>query len=83
MMISKLMPALACYRTVIDRVVLFWASFILTRPPGAVVGDFLDKPVAHGGLEPSRAGASLVIGLAIATLILIIPQRAAETEVAR
>ena len=75
--------ALAYYRTTINRVALFWAAFILTRPLGAVVGDFLDKPVAHGGLELSRAGASLVIGLAIATLILIIPQRAAETEVAR
>lgn len=75
--------ALACYRTAINRVALFWAAFILTRPLGAVVGDFLDKPVAHGGLELSRAGASLVIGLAIATLILIIPQRAAETEIAR
>jgi uncharacterized membrane-anchored protein len=71
--------ALACYRTSIDRVALFWAAFILTRPLGAVVGDFLDKPVAHGGLELSRAGASLVLGLIIGTLILIIPQRAAET----
>lgn len=75
--------ALAYYRTAISRVALFWAAFILTRPLGAVVGDFLDKPVAHGGLELSRAGASLVLGLAIATLILAIPQRAAETRPAR
>jgi uncharacterized membrane-anchored protein len=75
--------ALAYYRTTINRVALFWAAFILTRPLGAVVGDFLDKPVAHGGLELSRAGASLVIGLAIATLILILPQRAAEKQIAR
>lgn len=74
---------LACYRTSISRVALFWAAFILTRPLGAVVGDFLDKPVAHGGLELSRAGASLVLGLAIATLILAIPQRAAETSLAQ
>lgn len=71
---------IAYYRTRISRVALFWAAFILTRPLGAVVGDFLDKPVAHGGLELSRAGASLVLGLAIATLILAIPQRAAETS---
>jgi uncharacterized membrane-anchored protein len=71
--------AIAYYRTRISRVALFWAAFILTRPLGAVVGDFLDKPVAHGGLELSRAGASLVLGLAIAMLILAIPQRATET----
>lgn len=69
----------AYYRSAISRVALFWAAFILTRPLGAVVGDFLDKPVAHGGLELSRAGASLVLGLAITALILAIPQRAAET----
>ncbi len=71
--------ALAYYRTSINRVALFWAAFILTRPLGAVVGDFLDKPVSHGGLELSRAGASLVLGLVIVTLALVIPQRAAET----
>lgn len=72
--------ALAYYRTSISRVGLFWAAFILTRPLGAVVGDFLDKPVSHGGLALSRAGASAVLALAIATLILVIPQRAADTE---
>ncbi len=69
--------ALAFYRTAISHVALFWAAFILTRPLGAVVGDFLDKPIAKGGLDLSRAGASLVLGLAILTLILAIRQRAA------
>lgn len=72
--------ALAYWRTAISRVGLFWAAFILTRPLGAVVGDFLDKPIAKGGLELSRAGASLVLGIAIVVLILAIPQRAAEAE---
>ncbi len=72
--------ALAYYRTAISRVALFWAAFILTRPLGAVVGDFLDKPVSHGGLELSRAGASLVLGIAITVLILAIPQRAGGRE---
>ncbi len=75
--------ALAYYRTSISRVGLFWASFILTRPLGAVVGDFLDKPVAHGGLALSRAGASIVLAIAIATLILMIPQRPAEADARR
>src|SRR5206468_891408 len=34
--------------TNMSRVVLFWAAFILTRPLGATVGDFLDKPVSAG-----------------------------------
>lgn len=72
--------ALAYYRASISRVGLFWAAFILTRPLGAVVGDFLDKPVSHGGLALSRAGASAVLALAIATLILVIPQRPADTD---
>lgn len=71
--------AIAYYRTSISRVGLFWAAFILTRPLGAVVGDFLDKPASHGGLALSRAGASAVLALAIATLILVMPQRPAET----
>lgn len=75
---ALLLAIAAAYRwTSVSRVGLFWAAFILTRPLGAVVGDFLDKPVAHGGLELSRAGASLVLGLVIATLLLALPQRAA------
>lgn len=69
--------ALAYFRTSLDRVALFWAAFILTRPLGAVVGDFLDKPHAKGGLELSRPLASLVLGLAIVALILFLRQRAA------
>lgn len=72
--------ALAYLRTHIDRVALFWAAFILTRPLGAVVGDFLDKPVAHGGLELSRVWATLVLGVAITGLILAFRQQSAPAE---
>jgi uncharacterized membrane-anchored protein len=58
-----------------NNVLLFWAAFILTRPLGATVGDFLDKPVAKGGLELSRPIASLVMAVAIIVLILALPQR--------
>jgi uncharacterized membrane-anchored protein len=68
--------ALLYYRTSISRIALFWAAFILTRPPGATVGDFLDKPLAQGGLDLSRPIASLVLAAAIVLLILILPQRA-------
>lgn len=70
--------ALLYFRTAVSRALLFWAAFILTRPLGAVVGDFLDKPVAQGGLELSRAAASLVLATAIMALIWLVPQRAGE-----
>ena len=59
----------------VHRVFLFWAAFILTRPLGATVGDFLDKPVDKGGLEWSRPLASAVLAIVIILLILILPQR--------
>jgi len=68
--------ALLYFATKANRVLLFWAAFILTRPLGATVGDFLDKPVAKGGLELSRPAASVVLAVAIIMLILLLPQRA-------
>ncbi|EJO87103.1 hypothetical protein MCOL_V219446 [Mycobacterium colombiense CECT 3035] len=61
--------------TSISRVALFWLAFILTRPLGATVGDFIDKPVADGGLAWSRPLASAVLAALIAVLIAVIPQR--------
>jgi uncharacterized membrane-anchored protein len=68
--------AAAYYWTTVSRVLLFWAAFILTRPLGATVGDFLDKPINHGGLALSRPIASAVIGAMILASILLLPQRA-------
>src|SRR5262249_17943523 len=62
--------------TGISRVMLFWAAFILTRPLGATVGDFFDKPFAKGGLSVSRPLASAIIAGAIVLLVVLIPQRA-------
>jgi uncharacterized membrane-anchored protein len=73
-----LLTALLYYFTSISRVILFWAAFILTRPLGAVVGDFLDKPHAQGGLALSRYAASLALLAVIITLILIFQQRPAS-----
>jgi uncharacterized membrane-anchored protein len=60
----------------VSRVLLFWAAFILTRPLGATLGDFLDKPVSHGGLAFSRPLASAIIAAFIVIGILMLPQRA-------
>ncbi len=68
--------ALLYFTTDISRVLLFWVAFILTRPLGATVGDFLDKPVAQGGLALSRFTASGVLVVFIIACILLIPQRA-------
>jgi uncharacterized membrane-anchored protein len=62
--------------TDVSRVLLFWAAFILTRPLGATLGDFLDKPLGHGGLELSRPIASAVIAAIMIACILVLPQRA-------
>ena len=67
--------AILYFATRTNRVLLFWAAFVLTRPLGATVGDFLDKPVASGGLALSRPIASLVLAVAIVALIAFIPQR--------
>jgi uncharacterized membrane-anchored protein len=64
------------YFTRLSRTALFWAAFILTRPLGATVGDFLDKPVADGGLAISRLYASLLIAAVMIVCILVFPQRA-------
>jgi uncharacterized membrane-anchored protein len=63
------------YWTEISRVFLFWAAFILTRPLGATVGDFLDKPTSDGGMALSRPLASAVILILIVALIAVLPQR--------
>jgi uncharacterized membrane-anchored protein len=70
--------AIAYYRTTLSRTLLFWTAFVLTRPLGAVVGDFLDKPLNAGGLALSRYAASAVLLLFMVTCIMIFPQRAAK-----
>jgi uncharacterized membrane-anchored protein len=67
--------AILYFATKVSRVFLFWAAFILTRPLGATVGDFLDKPLDKGGLEMSRPLASAVLAVVILVLILVLPQR--------
>jgi len=64
--------------TGLSRVFLFWAAFILTRPLGATVGDFLDKPRSDGGMALSRPIASAVIAVFIIACLLVLPQRAGQ-----
>ncbi len=64
--------------TNVSRTALFWFAFVLTRPLGATVGDFLDKPLDHGGLALSRYEASISLAVAMVVLILVLPQRAEQ-----
>jgi len=76
---SLLLIVLAAYLwTNISKTALFWAAFILTRPLGAVVGDFLDKPISKGGLALSRYSASAALLVVIVGCIFLFPQRAAK-----
>jgi uncharacterized membrane-anchored protein len=79
--------AVAYYWSNVSRVTLFWTAFILTRPLGATVGDFLDKPVSNGGLALSRPLASAILAAFILVCLLVLPQRAgshpSQTEAAR
>ncbi len=76
-----LLLVVAAYRwTRISRTALFWAAFVLTRPLGAVVGDYLDKPVAAGGLALSRLGASAVLLGFIAACLFFFTHRASLKE---
>jgi uncharacterized membrane-anchored protein len=75
---ALVLVAAAYYLTRVSRVWLFWIAFILTRPLGATLGDFFDKPIAQGGLDISRPLASGILAVAIVILVLVLPQRAAE-----
>lgn len=66
--------------TKISRTLLFWAAFVLTRPLGAVLGDFLDKPISHGGLDLSRFGASFVLLVFIVACLIIFKPKVASTS---
>jgi uncharacterized membrane-anchored protein len=73
-----LLVALAYLKTSISRTILFWIAFVLTRPLGAVVGDLLDKPLQHGGLELSRYAASAALLALVVVLVALLPPRAAK-----
>lgn len=70
--------AIAYFRTKISRTILFWAAFILTRPLGAVAGDFLDKPIDAGGLHISRYTVSATLFVLILLFVFVLPHKAAR-----
>ncbi|SEO55182.1 COG4705 family protein [Acinetobacter sp. yr461] len=75
-----LVLAICYFYTKISRTLLFWLAFVLTRPLGAVLGDFLDKPIAHGGLDLSRFSASFVLLAFIVVFLMVFKPKAAQTS---
>lgn len=73
-----LLVVVAYFFSSLSRTTLFWAAFVLTRPLGAVVGDYLDKPMVQGGLELSRYSATAALVALIVVCIVVFPQRAAH-----
>jgi uncharacterized membrane-anchored protein len=73
-----ILVAAAYFYASVSRTLLFWTAFILTRPLGATVGDFLDKPIANGGLAFGRFYASSIIAAFIVACILLLPQKAGK-----
>jgi uncharacterized membrane-anchored protein len=71
LLIGSLIAAVvaAKYLTRISHVILFWLAFVLTRPFGATLGDFLSKPLDHGGLGFGTVGSSAALAV---TLILLV-----------
>ncbi|HEV7949444.1 MAG TPA: hypothetical protein VGP24_06740 [Glaciihabitans sp.] len=76
---ALLVIAALYFWTQVSRTLLFWMAFVLTRPLGATVGDFLDKPLAQGGLQLSRFYASLALLVVMVLCVLLFPQRAARS----
>ena len=62
--------ALAAYFTRLDRILLFWAAFVLTRPFGATFGDWLTKPVSKGGLDFGTIGSSMILASVLVLLVV-------------
>ncbi|HOV58780.1 MAG TPA: hypothetical protein PLN91_12960, partial [Rhodanobacteraceae bacterium] len=77
---TALFVAAAYFRTRLSHTLLFWAAFVLTRPLGAVLGDFLDKPVASGGLALSRYGASAVLLFVMVACLTLFRQPPARLD---
>lgn len=75
---SLVLIAVLYYYTRLSRTLLFWSAFIFTRPLGATVGDFLDKPLSHGGLNMDRFTASAVLAVLMVVCILFLPQKPAK-----
>ena len=71
------------FRTRVSHTLLFWAAFVLTRPLGATLGDFLDKPLSQGGLHLSRLYASLALLGCMTLCVLVVPQRPARARPGR
>jgi uncharacterized membrane-anchored protein len=64
-----LVPAVAYYRFGLNSVVAFWTAYVLTRPLGASVADWLGKPKHAGGLGIGSGEVTVALAVVIAVLV--------------
>ena len=74
------LTALAFYFTRINRVLLFWIAFVLTRPFGATFGDLLTKPVSKGGCDFGTAGSSLILAAILIGFVIYMDLKERRSE---
>jgi len=75
-----LLLVLAYYFTKLNRVVLFWIAFVLTRPFGATFGDLLTKPTDKGGLGFGTIGSSAILFALLIALLIYTGKAAKNTS---
>jgi uncharacterized membrane-anchored protein len=74
-----LAPAVAWRALGANAVAMFWTAYVLTRPVGATVADWLGKPPSAGGVGVGAGVVSLVIGLLIVALVWHVQRTGADT----
>jgi uncharacterized membrane-anchored protein len=72
--------AAAGYYFGLNSVLVFWTTYILTRPLGASLGDLLSQPVKYGGLGLGTIQTSLIFLALIAALVTYLTIQNPDTE---
>jgi uncharacterized membrane-anchored protein len=77
--------AVACFRFRLNAVLAFWLAYILTRPLGASIGDYMSQAKADGGLGLGTTVTSFIfLGTILAVVVFLTKTRrdAIDTPVA-
>lgn len=79
--LGLILAVLAAWKIGMGPVLGFWLAYILTRPLGANIGDYLASPRTDGGLGLGTLGTSvLFLGTILATVIYLTVTRRDRTE---
>jgi len=64
-----LIPALAWWRLGLNSIVAFWMAYVVTRPLGASVADYISKPVNTSGVGFGDGPTALVFAAAVLVFV--------------